>query len=298
MMASLGCVVQHWAKFPGFESAPAGLGALSNPAALGGMGALFLGCGVLELGFWSDEAAKEPGNFGDPANFSAEYGAYSKEFRDKEINNGRMAMMAIIGQLSAEAVTGMDAAQQAGLAAVARPRQIQSSSAFVGAASIAPKRLTARRAFDASQEAGVTAPLGYFDPAGFVQDEESFLNLRRAEIKHGRVAMMAALGLLVQSLIKLPGFDSVPAGLGAQWTAPGDAGLWTVVVLCGFFETGLNQWREDPKQPGNFGDPMNLGNYTMEMRNKELNNGRIAMFAVMGIISAEIYTGNVAVAQF
>ena len=35
-----------------------------------------------------------------------------------------------------------------------------------------------------------------------------------------------------------------------------------------------------------------------EFRNKELNNGRFAMFAALGIISADLFTGKDAMQQF
>merc|ERR1711972_228679 len=107
-------------------------------------------------------------------------------------------------------------------------------------------------------QVGAMPPLGYFDPAGFSKkgDESGFRTLRAAEIKHGRVAMMAALGGVVQHYVKFPGFE---------------------------------------KEPGNFGDPVGLGQYDDDMRNKELNNGRFAMFAAIGIISAELLTGKDAI---
>merc|ERR1719160_2216286 len=47
--------------------------------------------------------------------------------------------------------------------------------------------------------AGVTAPMGFFDPLGFSADIPAgrLLFMREAEIKHGRVCMLATLGLLV-----------------------------------------------------------------------------------------------------
>merc|ERR1719229_1938640 len=58
-------------------------------------------------------------------------------------------------------------------------------------------------------------------------------------------------------------------------------------------------WVEGPeKEPGNFGDPLGLDMYTTEMRNKELNNGRMAMISVLGIFAAEVTTGKDAVEQF
>ncbi|CAK9023549.1 unnamed protein product [Durusdinium trenchii] len=135
-------------------------------------------------------------------------------------------------------------------------------------------------------------PLGFFDPAGFskVGDKENFQNLRAAEIKHGRVAMMAALGAVVQHYVKFPGFESVPAGIGAVTTPPGTYGFAALLLLSGAMELAV--WTQDPnKEAGDFGDPLGLGQYNEEFRNKELNNGRFAMFAALGIISADLLTG-------
>jgi len=143
-------------------------------------------------------------------------------------------------------------------------------------------------------------PMGFFDPAGFAKDkdEAGFKKLRSAEIRHGRAAMMGALGLAVQSVYKLPGFEDVPAGLGAQWTEPGKSTLVAIVAFIGCLEAGILPWKEDPEKPGDYGDPLNLGDYSEAMRNKEINNGRIAMFSVLGIVSAEIYTSKIGVGQF
>jgi len=49
-------------------------------------------------------------------------------------------------------------------------------------------------------------PLDLFDPLGFVDDVESFPRRRAVEIKHGRISMMAFIGMLVQELgVTFPG---------------------------------------------------------------------------------------------
>mmetsp|Transcript_58425 Transcript_58425/g.139092 ORF Transcript_58425/g.139092 Transcript_58425/m.139092 type:complete len:198 (-) Transcript_58425:120-713(-) len=153
--------------------------------------------------------------------------------------------------------------------------------------------------FDPAKQVGAMAPLGFFDPAGFskVGDKDGFQSLRAAEIKHGRVAMMAALGAVVQHYVKFPGFEGVPAGLGAVTTAPGTYGFVALFLLSGAMELGV--WTQDPsKEAGDFGDPLGLGQYNEEMRAKEINNGRFAMFAALGIISADLLTGKDAIQQF
>jgi len=130
-----------------------------------------------------------------------------------------------------------------------------------------------------------------------VGDKEGFRNLRSAELKHARVAMMAALGAAVQHYVKLPGFESVPAGLGAVTTAPGTYGFVALFLVSGALELAV--WTQDPnKEVGDFGDPLGLGQYDSEWRNRELANGRFAMFAAIGIISAELLTGKDAIQQF
>lgn len=153
------------------------------------------------------------------------------------------------------------------------------------------------------EQPGVTQPLGFFDPLGFTQgglmtfpgDPTGFLHLRRAEIKHGRVAMMAAVGSVFAHYVKLPGFDAVPTGLKALDTEMGSAGFTVLFVFAGLIE--VNNWKESKAEPGSYGDPFNLNEYTPEMRDRELNNGRMAMFAIMGQILAEMQTGEDPVQQ-
>merc|ERR1719359_1631339 len=54
-------------------------------------------------------------------------------------------------------------------------------------------------AFDVRSMAGITEPMGFFDPLGFSTDatEGKIRFYREVELKHGRVAMLAALGFLV-----------------------------------------------------------------------------------------------------
>jgi len=143
------------------------------------------------------------------------------------------------------------------------------------------------------------APLGYFDPLGLspVGDEGRFRRFREAELKHGRVAMMASAGLVAQHYIKWPGFSAVPAGAAAVETDPGKQAWIGLIVVCGILEFFV--WKQDyKKQPGDFGDPLGLTNvfgYTREIREKELNNGRLAMFTALGILWAELATGKDAI---
>jgi hypothetical protein len=152
--------------------------------------------------------------------------------------------------------------------------------------------------FQPFEQLGAVEPLGFFDPLSFtaVGDEKGFNKLRAAEIKHGRVAMMASIGLVGQHFIKFPGFEATPAGLDAMGTGEGVIGFAVLFVVSGVLELA---WREkDGANPGDFGDPLGIKMYNDEMRTKEISNGRMAMISVMGILMAELASGKDAIQQF
>merc|ERR1712216_762540 len=161
-----------------------------------------------------------------------------------------------------------------------------------------------------------TTRLGYFDPLGFSTDISGgkLLFYREVELKHGRVAMLASLGIVVgENFHPLFGGDiDVPAYLAFQQT-PLET-FWPAVVAAiaipevfsiFTFENPAEQnvlsgeyWKmKDDHEPGNLGfDPLGLKpmdpQELRDMQNKELNNGRLAMIAAAGMIAQELATGN------
>jgi hypothetical protein len=158
--------------------------------------------------------------------------------------------------------------------------------------------------------AGITAPLGYFDPLGLATTVTAgkLLFYREVELKHGRVAMLASLGMLVgEQFHPLFGGDiNVPAYIAFQQT-PLET-FWPAVVAAiaipeifsvfTFQEPNKGEmWAmKEDHVPGDLGfDPLGLKptdpQELKDMQAKELNNGRLAMIAAAGMIAQEIATG-------
>jgi len=160
-----------------------------------------------------------------------------------------------------------------------------------------------------NEMSGITEPLGFFDPAGFSNDisDGKLRFYREVELKHGRLGMLAALGFVVaEQWHPLFGGDiDGPSYLAFQQT-PLET-FWGLVVgsiaiaeLYSVFTfnnpAGGEPWsiREDHAEGDYLFDPLNLAPTDKEefkqMRNKELNNGRLAMLAAAGMIVQELVT--------
>jgi len=159
---------------------------------------------------------------------------------------------------------------------------------------------------------GITKPTGLFDPLGFSADCSvgKLLFYREVELKHGRVAMLAALGILVGEQwhplwggnIDLPAYITFQfTPLQTFWPAVVAAIAIPEVFSVFTFEGPEKQvpelWaiKADGREPGDFDfDPLGLkppdGPELVAMQNKELNNGRLAMIASAGMIAQELAT--------
>jgi hypothetical protein len=162
---------------------------------------------------------------------------------------------------------------------------------------------------------GVTAPFGYFDPLGFAKDlSPSDLMLRReSELAHGRVAMVGALGFLLQESFH-PMFSEVDGPAIAHlkqltYSSNGQLAFAVMGMAIGFAELARARYGwVAPKDlveggsrlkegyiPGDLGfdplgmKPTNSADY-LSMQAKELNNGRLAMIAVAGMVGQELAT--------
>jgi hypothetical protein len=155
--------------------------------------------------------------------------------------------------------------------------------------------------------AGLTAPMGFFDPFGLAMevDDDKLFFYRECELKHGRYGMLASLGIFAgEKFQTLFGSQdtttpAVQLFLKGAPVVPVNTFWGAVIVGVGFAELiAQNAVTQGPadRVPGDVGwDPLGIKPKTTdglrEMQNKELNNGRLAMLAAAGMIAQEMVTG-------
>lgn len=144
-----------------------------------------------------------------------------------------------------------------------------------------------------------------FDPFGFVARVDRRWMVE-AELKNGRVAMLAALGMVVQEFVHLPNhLYANPMPSGAFNDVPSLA-LWQIFAFCGLFELAtyggninypmmLEFFDKHPERVGgSFGlDFLNFmgpkgGEKEKRLRTSEVKNGRLAMLAAGGMITQSV----------
>lgn len=147
---------------------------------------------------------------------------------------------------------------------------------------------------------GITAPVGFFDPLGLSsgKSDEIMSYYRESELKHGRVAMAACLGWYLNAGGVHPAFDGKlsndPLEAAAQLPP---VGWLQFVVGCGAIEWLAEQIK---KRPGyQAGDVLGAAYWVdnsdegwVSYQNKELNNGRLAMLAFIGMYTQDTFFGD------
>ncbi|KAK7253473.1 chlorophyll A-B binding protein [Aureococcus anophagefferens] len=151
-------------------------------------------------------------------------------------------------------------------------------------------------------EIGVQPPAGFFDPLNYCEDQpESFVRRRAVERKHGRVTMVAFVGILVHNAnIEFPGylsksqglkFSDIPNGIYGLSKVP-SAGLLQILLFFGLVELA---WWPASNYSGDYGVGFFGAKYEGEEKlqklNAEMANGRLAMLGVAGAMLAEGQTG-------
>jgi len=200
------------------------------------------------------------------------------------------------------------------------------ASAMAFAPSAMRSSRSALRMNFAEELPGATQPFGFFDPLGLSKgkDVEQIRIYREAELKHGRVSMLAALGIIAAEEAEL---DNTPL-YGDKIVGPaiyqfqeadqltGFAFGFGILALIALLEfTGINKGWETVEQKaardplnksgsqlapgyvnGDLGfDPLGLAPKDADafaaMQTKEINNGRLAMIATAGMLVQELING-------
>jgi hypothetical protein len=304
MFATIGYIWPEYARLPGylspsygikFADIPNGLGALSKVPAVGVLQFVAF-IGLIEVNVYNENVNDEPGNYG--AGFLAlnsigfvRTSPSDAETRKKKLNaelaNGRLAMVAIIGMFYQDGLTGSawgdwslytDSPLRAG------PKCIEGL--------------------------GGPFPEDYWDPAGLAvgKSEEQLIHWRNVEIKHGRVAMLACLGWFHVAAGWHP-IGDYAAGVRlsndplVNVTQLSMGGAWQVIftILC--FEWMFTYVTPPPKgQPWDLlgwdkilaeedMDGVNWYEDWDNIRLQEINNGRLAMFGILGLIGQDLAGG-------
>lgn len=140
-----------------------------------------------------------------------------------------------------------------------------------------------------------------FDPLGLSNVDSAGLGIdlywmREAELKHARVAMLATLGMLAQeSGFVVPGFPTTKNQVTAFWEVvdknPGP--VFAAVIFFGMVELisgfAITEGKKSgDRAPGDFGfNPLKLGRTSSSAKDyaqKEIRNGRLAMWAAAGML--------------
>jgi light-harvesting complex I chlorophyll a/b binding protein 1 len=167
---------------------------------------------------------------------------------------------------------------------------------------------------------GSIAPIEDFDPAGFADgaDLETMKNYREAETQHGRIAMLAVVGLLVteEPIEFHPLFEAFNKDIGPairhldEVRAVSPFFFEALAVVIGVIETsralvgwtnpdevlGTKRTLKSSYYPGDIKfDPLTLkpsdAEEFAEMSTKELQNGRLAMLGIAGLVAQELVNG-------
>jgi len=199
---------------------------------------------------------------------------------------------------------------------------IGSTAAFAPVSRRSSNSPTAVNAF-ADDLVGALDPVGFFDPLGFAEkaDDNTLKRYREAELTHGRVAMLAAVGFLVGEQVEGSSFlfDAQITGPAITHLAQVPPVFWVLLTIA---IGSAEQYRAtvgwvEPENvpvdqpgllrsdyvPGDIGfDPIGLKPDDPEefriMQTKELQHGRLSMLAVAGFMAQELTDGKGIIEHF
>jgi len=303
MLACMGYIVPEYYRWPGelspslglkFTDVPTGFAAFSK-VPLSGWAQMVAFAGSVELFQYVDDPKRAPGDFenagllGIPNGFMKAPEGQKEKKLAAEIANGRLAMMAIIGMFFQNGLTGQAWGDWS----------LYTDSPL--------------RALTPAQEiiAGTGGPLpdNFWDPAGITngKTEKEIAMLRAMELKHGRVAMLAVLHWFhVAAGYHLLGDYAIGERMSndplVSLTQLPMGGMWQVIftIMClEWLTTYVCKPPEDRpwdvlgwKGIIDEDYPSEIWNGWKRVQCQELNNGRLAMIAITGLIAQDVVTGD------
>mmetsp|Transcript_32209 Transcript_32209/g.94826 ORF Transcript_32209/g.94826 Transcript_32209/m.94826 type:complete len:245 (+) Transcript_32209:183-917(+) len=220
-----------------------------------------------------------------------------------------VAIHALLLPKQVAALSGLSSSKDAPAAANPKPKQATRSYQSIAGMSVGaafPQDLP-----------GVLPPLGFFDPLRFAAraDAATLKRYREAELTHGRVGMLAAVGFLVGERVEGSSFlfNSDITGPAIDHIAQVPAAFWVLLVTAiGAVEAyraergwvdpgdvpadGPGLLRDD-YIPGDLGfDPLGFTEGMAEedffdMQTRELSHGRLGMIAAAGFLAQEAVDG-------
>jgi len=141
-------------------------------------------------------------------------------------------------------------------------------------------------------EIGALPPVGFWDPLALSKKKtpEEFARFREAELKHGRVAMLAVIGYVVPEFYTFPGqiapglkFADIPNGLAAFTGGLPLLGWFQIIGFVGAVEySGFL---------GDFdiGKPEIAPEELARRQTQEIQHGRLAMLATLELFRHDKY---------
>jgi len=153
----------------------------------------------------------------------------------------------------------------------------------------------------ACQSSGLPDAETGFDPLYF-SDFLDIKFLREAELKHGRICMLASTGYMAQEFFSLPSYPGYSSNPIEAFSSVPSEGLLQIVVAVSYLEVVSNKGKfsmsnmfEGGRAPGDLGfDPLKFGDNPAtraRLELAELKNGRLAMLAFSGMIHQTFVTG-------
>lgn len=143
-----------------------------------------------------------------------------------------------------------------------------------------------------------------YDPLRLAETYKPFLPwFQECELRHGRTAMLAAIGFVATDYFRLPGemysFEAIPKTIDAHDALLKTGPMYQLLLWIGLFDIIITApaaiaSQNGQREPGNygleFGKPRDKETFAKK-RASELLNGRLAMIAVGGIATQSVITG-------